>query len=78
MGKGFRGTTSPTLACTYIYHKNERVNHSIGNLPGPEPRDFEWSGHSWNAVEVIVMHTSLIMIFKSEIVHFHVIVNCIC
>ena len=38
--------------------------NSIGGIlvlwsgTGPEPRDFEWSGHSWTAMEVIVMHTT--------------------
>ena len=30
----------------------------ISGTTGPELRDFEWSGHSWTAMEVIVMHTT--------------------
>ena len=36
-------------------------------VSGPELRDFEWSGHSWTAMEVIVMHTTFIDLkFKSD------------
>ena len=27
-------------------------------IAGPEPRDFEWSGQTWTAMKVIIMHTT--------------------
>ena len=34
-------------------------------VAGLKPRDFEWLGHLWTTMEVIVMHTTFIDLFKS-------------
>ena len=30
------------------------TNHFV-DIAGPEPRDFEWSGHPWTAMEIIIL-----------------------
>ena len=36
-------------------------------IEGPEPRDFEWSGHPWTAMKVIVMHTTQFLLIQYDL-----------